>query len=186
MNTLRNIIARNLSGRNVLILFLLTNVVFVFMLMVTIPMTMAYTAGMELFDLMPMGYDLAYAQSLLSALGETGRDVYLYNQIPVDLIYPLLFGISNCLILAFFLKKINKLDSSLFYLCLLPLTAGFADYLENAGIVSMLLGYPDISATLVNTTSAFSVIKSMSTTLFYLVLIVVLIAFGIQSLKKKA
>lgn len=186
MKSLRNIIGRNISGKKVLTLFLLTNVVYALMMIITIPKTMAHADGMKLFDMMPMGFDQAYAQSLLSALGETGRSVYLYNQIPLDLIYPLLFGFSYCLILAFFLKKINKLDSSLFYFCLLPLIAGSVDYLENAGIITMLVRYPDLSATLANTTSIFSVIKSMSTTLFFIVLIIVLIVLGIQSLKNRA
>jgi len=147
---------------------------------------MAYAQGMDLFDMMPMGYDHPYAIALLTALGDTGRNVYLFNQIPLDLIYPLLFAFSYCLILSYFLKKINRFDSSLFYLSLLPLIAGSADYLENAGIITMLVNYPEISTTLVNSTSTFSVIKSMSTTLYFLVLIVVLIAFGVKSVRRKS
>jgi hypothetical protein len=186
MEIFKRLIAGNLSGKKILILFILTNVVYALMLTFTIPKTMTYSKGMDLFDMMPMGYDHPYALSLLSTLGEAGRDIYLYNQIPLDLVYPFLFGISYCLIFAFFLNRINKIDSALFYLCLLPLIAGVADYLENAGIISMLVSYPDVSPGLVQTTSTFSVIKSMSTTLFFIALIGILIALGIKSLNAKS
>ena len=130
MKNLKNIIDKNLNGKKVFLLFILTNIVYAFMLLVTIPKVMSFSNGLKLLDMMPAGYDLEYINSLFNALGEGGRELYLYNQIPVDMIYPFLFGISNCLLLAYFLKKINKLDTSLFYLCLLPLVAGIADYFE--------------------------------------------------------
>ena len=68
------------------------------MLIITIPKTMAFSNGMKLLDMMPSGYDSEYITSLFEALGEDGRHAYLYSQLPVDMIYPLLFGISYCLI----------------------------------------------------------------------------------------
>ena len=84
------------------------------MLMVTIPKTMGFSKGMKLLDMMPMGYDSEYINTLFEALGENGRGVYLYNQIPIDMVYPFLFGISYCLLLVYFLQKINKLNSAFF------------------------------------------------------------------------
>jgi hypothetical protein len=49
---------------------------------------------MRLLDMMPTGYDFNYIVKLFSALDENGRKTYLTSQIPVDMIYPLLFGIS--------------------------------------------------------------------------------------------
>jgi len=140
MSGIKNIIKRNLSGKKVFILFVLTNLVYAFMLIVTIPKTMTFSKGFKLLDMMPMGYDLEYINTLFDTLGEKGREVYLYNQIPVDMIYPFLFGICYCLLIAYFLEKLNKLNSSFFYLCLIPLIAGVADYLENFGIIIMLRG----------------------------------------------
>ena len=85
------------------------------MLIITIPKTMTFSAGMKLLDMMPVGYNPEYIITLLDTLGEKGREVYLYNQIPVDMIYPFLFGISYSLLIAYFLKKINKLNSYYFY-----------------------------------------------------------------------
>ena len=106
--------------------------------MITIPHVMSFSGGMKLLDMIPTGYNIAYVNSLLNTLGEKGRNAYLFNQIPLDMIYPLLFGISYCLIIAYFLKKIGKLESFLFYICFLPLFSGLFDYCENIGIIAML------------------------------------------------
>ncbi|MGB5202890.1 hypothetical protein [Eudoraea sp.] len=185
MNKLRKIISENLTGKKVVFLFLLTNLVYAFMLFVTIPKTVAYSGGMKLLDMMPQGYNSEYVNELFSKLGEEGREVYLYNQIPIDMIYPFLFGITYCLLIAYFLKKLDKLSTLFFYLCLVPLVAGIADYLENFGIINMLNSYPDLSMSQVNITNTFTFIKSLSTTLFFLILIGIIIAVGVRRLKWK-
>jgi len=184
MNRLTKFINRNISGKKVLGLFILTNAVYVFMLIVTIPKTMGFSNGMKLLDMMPIGYDLNYVSELFNSLGEIGQEIYLTNQIPVDMIYPLLFGLTYCLILAYFLKKLNKLNTSFIYLCLIPIIAGIADYLENFGIIAMLKNYPELTEVAVITTSTFSLIKSISTSVFFIVLIVMLIILGIKFLKR--
>lgn len=181
---MKNIIEKHISGKKVLGLFILTNLVYAFMLIVTIPRTMVFSNGMKLLDMMPTGYNFNYVNKLFSALGANGRETYLTSQIPVDMIYPLLFGISYCALMAYFLKKINKLNTPFIYLCILPIIAGIADYFENIGIIAMLKSYPDFTETIVNATSIFSVIKSISTSMFFVALIVILILVGIKFFKK--
>jgi hypothetical protein len=101
------------------------------------------------------------------------------------MIYPMLFGLSYCLLLGYFLKKLNKLNTPYIYLCLIPIIAGIADYFENIGIITMLKNYPELKETTVYATHIFSVIKSISTSTFFIALIVVLIAFGIKVLNRK-
>jgi len=184
MKRLTKFIEKNISGKKVLGLFILTNVVYTFMLTVTIPKTMEFSNGMKLLDMMPSGYDLNYVSELFSSLGENGRETYLTSQIPVDMIYPLLFGLSYCLLLGYFLKKLNKLNSPYLYLCLLPVIAGISDYLENIGIITMLNNYPDLTETMVNATNTFTVLKSISTSVFFIALIVILIILGIKFVKR--
>ena len=184
MKTLQGILQRNIQGKKVLLLFLLTNIVYVIMLLLTIPGVMNFANGMKLLDMMPMGYSIEYVDSLLNALGPEGRSDYLYNQIPLDMIYPLLFGISYCLVLAYFLNKLNKLKTPFLYLCLLPIIAGAADYLENFGIIALLNNHPEISSLTVTITSSFSLIKSISTTLYFISLIGVLVLVLINTMKK--
>ncbi|MFK5974661.1 MAG: hypothetical protein QM485_15470 [Flavobacteriaceae bacterium] len=184
MKTVQNIIRRNIQGKKVLLLFLLTNIVYVAMLLVTIPGVMDFANGMNLLDMMPIGYDLEYVDSLFHALGAEGRNAYLYSQIPLDMVYPFLFGISYCLVLAYFLNKLNKLKSPLGYLCLLPLIAGIFDYFENFGILALLSNYPEISNSSVTITSSFTLLKSISTTLYFMILIGFLVLLLIKTSRK--
>jgi len=182
---LTKFIERNISGKKVLGLFILTNIVYILMLTVTIPRTMNHSNGLKLLDMMPTGYNLNYVSKLFDSLGEIGRGIYLTNQLPVDMIYPLLFGLSYCLLLAYFLKKLKKLKVPYNYLCLLPIIAGIADYLENFGILLMLKKYPDLTQGMVSVISSFSVIKSVSTSIFFVTLIIILILLGIKTINGK-
>lgn len=185
MNRFVKILEKNIKGKKVLGLFILTNVVYVFMLVVTIPKTMGFSNGMKLLDMLPTGYNQDYVNNLFRTLGENGRKIYLTNQIPVDMIYPLLFGLTYSLLLAYFLKKLNKLKSPFTLLCLLPIIAGIADYLENIGIITMLNSYPDLTQIMAKTTNIFTIIKSGSTTLFFIVLIIILLFVGYKAISGK-
>ena len=185
MKKLKKQIEKHLIGKKILLLFLLTNLIYAFMLIITIPKTMTFSNGLKLLDMMPTGYDSDYINALFKALGDNGRYVYLYNQIPIDMIYPLFFGITYCLILAYFLNKLNNLKSSFFYLCLLPLIAGLFDYMENIGIITMLINYPNNSQNLMKSANLFTIIKSMTTTVYFLCLIIILIILGIKTLNRK-
>jgi len=185
MKRLTRLIERNISGKKVLALFILTNVLYIFMLTITIPQTMAYANGMDLLDMKPMGYDFDYVSKLFNSLGVIGLKTYLTHQIPVDMIYPLLFGLTYCFLLAYLLKKLNKLKTPYSYLCLLPIIAGISDYAENIGIITLLTSYPDIKEFTVTTTNMFSVLKSISTSIFFLTLIILLIVLAINVLRSK-
>ena len=182
MERIKKIIDANLSGKKVLLLFVLTNIVYAIMLLVTIPKTMEFSNGMQLLDMMPFGYDSEYINTLLETLGKTGRQVYLKYQIPVDMIYPFLFGVSYCVLMAYFLKKLNKLNSVFYYLCFLPVIAGIADYFENFGIITMLNNYPDLTPITMKATYVFSVVKSMATTIFFIVLFITLLMLVIRTI----
>lgn len=184
MRRLTKFIESNNSGKIILGLFILTNIIYIYMLLVTIPKTMVFSNGMKLLDMMPTGYDWNYVNQLFNTLGEEGRKTYLTNQIPVDMFYPLIFGLSYYLIFAYFLKKIGKLSTSFNYLCLLPIIGGIADYLENFGIIKMLNNYPDLTKTTVNVTNTFTVLKSTSTSIFFIALIIILIILGIKFIKR--
>ncbi len=176
---------KKVSGKRILGLFVLTNLIFALMLLVTIPHVMGFSDGMKLLDLLPFGYDTEYVRLLLETLGQEGRHAYLYRQIPLDLIYPGLFAISYSRMMAYFLHKMGRLNGLLFNLCLLPFLVGIADYLENFGIIAMLLRYPTVSAGLVKITSVFSVVKSMTSTVFFVALIIVMTIFAIRLIRSK-
>ena len=177
------LIKRNLSGKKVLILFLLTNMIYAIMMIVTIPKVMGFSGGMKIMDMMPTGYNPEYVNTLLKALGEKGRNVYLFEQIPVDMVYPFLFAVSWCLILGYILNKLGKIDGKLIYFCFIPVFAGAFDYCENMGIITILNQYPANSSLLSQITSVFSILKSLCTTTYFIVLMICLSVLGIKNLK---
>lgn len=177
--------SRWIEGKTVFWLFIFTNLVYVFMLTVTIPKVMSFAGEMKVMDMLPSGYNFQYVSSLLNTLGEEGRKLYLFRQIPADMIYPALFGISYCVLLLYLLKKLNKLNSPLIYLGLLPLIGGFFDYLENLGIIIMLSNFPDISENLVSLISDFTITKSVATTVYFIVLLIMLGVLAFQFIKRK-
>jgi hypothetical protein len=181
---MKNLLIRNLSGKTVLISLILANIIYGIMLGITIPAVLKYSQGKQIFDLLPLGYTPKYAHQLLDVLGEKGRNAYLYQQIPFDLIYPFLFGLSYCLLLAYILKKINRLDSGLYGACLFPIVGGLSDYLENFCVIGLLTQYPHFSDALVWSAAFFSVIKSLFTGLYFLVLIYTLGIWIGQSRRK--
>ena len=185
---MKALIKRNLSGKKVLIFFFLAGIIYATMLTITIPKVMDYANGMKVLDMMPAGYTVAYVFDLFEALGNEGRHAYLYNQLPLDLVFPLLSGISFCLIFAWFLNKLNRLDSHWFYMCYIPIFAGLFDYFENFGIIAMLYTYPNIAVGLIKTTNVFSILKSAFTTSYFVILILLIIVYGIIKLfpKKEA
>jgi hypothetical protein len=155
------------------------------MLMVTIPKVMSFSGGMILPDMMPIGSNAKYINSLLNTLGEEGRNAYLFRQLPMDMIYPTLFAASWCLVLAWFINKLGKLDGPLFYLCLIPLAGGFFDYLENFGIILILKTYPDNADELTLITNYFTIAKSFLTTLFFIILIILVVLFVVKKSGRK-
>jgi len=181
MKRLINFINANVSGKIILFLFILNNAVYLFMWAVTIPKTMEFSKGMKLLDMMPMGYDFNYVRGLFAKLGEIGLGTYLTNQIPADMIYPLFYGLTYCFLMVYILNKLKKLNSPYTYLCLLPLITSVADYFENFGIIIMLSNYPELTEIAVKTTSSFSVLKSISASLFIASLLILLITLGMKT-----
>lgn len=170
MNKLIAFIQRAATGKAVLGFFIPAMAVYALMLLVTIPMVEQHAPGMKLFDLSPTGYSHHYAMSLLNALGDGGRNSYLYRQLPLDFIYPGLFAISCCLMLSWLFSKSFKPESGIFYLCLVPVAAGLFDYLENICIVRILVSYPHVTELNVTLASTMTIFKSGLTSAFFLLL----------------
>ena len=152
---------------------------------VTMPKVIQFTNGMKILDLMPGGYNLEYVSMLFRTLGEEGRHNYLFYQIPVGMVFPLLFAITNCLLIALFLKKLKQFKTPFIYLCFLPFIGGVADYGENIEIILMLNQFPDITGLAVKITSFFSIVKYSFIIVSFVVILILLIAVGMKYNRKK-
>lgn len=181
----REIFQNNIAGKKVLIFFGLAMAIYLTMLLGTIPYIMSFSGGLNILDMMPAGYDAAYVNQLFTQLGDTGRNAYLYIQIPLDLVYPALYGIGFSLVMAWFLNRLGKLGGNVVYFSLLPVFAAVFDYCENFGIIAMLQAWPSIPATLVKVTNLFSILKSGFTTIYFIILIIVIVIFGVKMIMKR-
>ena len=168
------------SGRLVLLLFGITTGVYLAILFYFIPSVLEQAPEMKLFDMSPGGYSYEYASNLLDAIGPTGREIYLKRQLPIDFIYPGLFAVTYTLMLIWLFSKSVDRKSKIFVLVLVPAAAGLFDYIENIGIISMLITYPDLSPGWVQFTSIFSILKSILTIVFYVLLIYGFLLFGFK------
>ena len=153
------------SGRLVLGLFVATQAVYLAMVLVTLPHLRGLAGGNDPFDLMPTGYDLPYAQYFLDAIGAEGRTYYLWRQIPLDLVYPALFGIGYGALWLWLVARAGLAPVLRFFALLAPL-AGAADYLENGLIGLMLCRFPDLTSNLVSAANAATLLKSWTTIIF--------------------
>ena len=182
LQLMRNLIYKQITnGKNIFSLLVITNIIYLTMIIYTIPKVMVYSNGLQIIDLMPIGYNHEYVVLLLTTLGEKGRAAYLFTQIPLDLLYPLFHAISYCLLLSYIFKKLNKIEGGAFYLSVIPLFSGFCDYVENFGVIMMLNSFPNNPPLLTQVTSFFSILKSGATTIYFFILIY----FSMELLLKK-
>ena len=137
-------------------------------------------SGLRPFDMRPGGYSAELANSLIDALGSSGRRYYLTRQIPLDLVYPALMALT---IISLF-KWLGSRDVSQKLVRIgtwFSIVAAIADYLENAGICLMILSWPEISANTVLAASVASIVKSGLTTAAVLI---VLLGVGFWAFKR--
>jgi len=172
---LKQLLEKHSTRKKVLIWFILANLIYAAMWLFTVPVLDNMAGGLPILDLRPLGYSFSEAQELMEALGQEGRQFYLTRQIPLDLFYPLFYGISFSLIITYFLRKLKRYQGVFVYLSFLPLLAALADYLENLQIVRILRSFPNINESLVELSSFFSVLKSSTTTAFMFLILGLLI-----------
>lgn len=183
LQSLNTLMHRQFSGASIAGIFILTQVVYLAILFYSVPKVHQHADGMKILDLLPTGYSPEYAYRLLSTLGEVGRSIYLWQQIPLDMIYPGLFAISFSLVLAMIFKYIFAAGSKIQVVSIMPIFAGGFDYLENVGIIIMLNSYPDFNQWIAYMTNIFSVAKSIATTLTFVILIIGLLILLLRRLK---
>ncbi len=150
---------KHIGKKRLVTLVLLYIVILSVMSFVFIPAICENTGAMGIFDLQAKGYTLSYAKAFIAAMGDSGRNVYLKAQLPLDFIFPALytlmyFGLAQ----KFFKKQYPVVFGATALLCV-------SDYMENSLTYVMLLSN-NLSTGLVATASFFTVFKTI---LLYLV-----------------
>ena len=110
------------------------------------------TGGPNILDF-EFGYNRNEAYQMLTALRNEGRSFYLTRILPIDFIFPLSYMLLYFGWIAFLIKHIHGICNNCSfvkhnriykYLLFIPILATFFDFIENIGIISMLINYPDL------------------------------------------
>ena len=145
----------------------------IYLLMTTVTLAhITAVSGQVPFDMRPTGYGPTEAVTLLNALGVEGRSYYLSHQIALDTAYPATLAITLIATIFWLGQRLPDRKLVRIGIALSVLSALF-DYIENLAIMVMIWSWPEVSTALVYAASSATVLKSLSTTLAVLLVILV-------------
>ncbi len=165
-------------------LFALAMIIYLAMVVWTLPEISAAAGGLPAFDLRPKGYSVEEGRAFLSALSDAGRALYLGPQALLDLAYPAL--------LAAVLTLGAHLTLRPAYRWLRWATAATAiagsgcDYLENILVRGMLRADPAaVTDWALRVASTATILKSAFSTLAFTLFLVSLAIWAGRRLRRK-
>lgn len=97
--------------------------------------------GANLLDSRTSGYSPESAYNMISAYGSQGIKYHLMIAV-ADMFFPPVLAFFLLLTIAYFYKPFFRSQSLIRWLIVLPIIYLVSDYLENVGIVTMLLSFP--------------------------------------------
>lgn len=167
LSTIKKKVQQRTNLKIIILLLLASQVIYFCMMLVTFPIIEANSQGVRAPDLVPTGYSYEYIQTFISTLSPHSKNIYLFLQLPLDILYPFLLSL-------FFMFTIARLTTEKSNLLFLGLLICLFDYLENIFIAGILLN-PSFSGLWVQIASLFTLLKSVSTSLCYIIVILLLI-----------
>lgn len=166
------------------VLVALTLVVYLTMVIWSLPVISAAAGGLLPFDLRPMGYSFEEARAFLNALPADGVEFYQNTQHRLDAIFPALVGAILAIGLWWLARGWPAVARIL--LVTFPLVGAVADYLENNAVAKMLVaGRDQITPDTVAQASRWTVLKSATITFSMLALLGFLAVALFRALKNR-
>lgn len=129
------------------------------------------------------GFTPEKGYSIIESYGEKGREVYLFVASFIDVLYPIAYTTAFILLLSFLFKKNGWNFGSL---NLLPLGCLVFDLCENFGIVKMLEAFPEKVDFWANFSSNLGMLKWVFAGITVIVVLISLVLWGVNALRKKA
>ena len=143
----------------------------IYLLMINVTLAhIEMVSGHVPFDMRPFGYGPTDATTLLEALGVEGRKYYLSHQITLDTLYPAILALTLIATICWFGQRIRNTRLLRFGI-VFSIGSALFDYIENLGIVAMIWSWPEVSVPLVYAVSTATILKSVSTTVAVLFLL---------------
>lgn len=174
-----------INGKALLVLFIITNAVYLTMILWSLPTLMEYAGGLKAFDMRPAGYTFSEAMTLLGSLGSEGINFYKSTQLVLDLFYPLGFILTYAFGCLWVFEKIGKWKVVGKLGVLTSFTAGIVDYIENFFIFRLLDTYPQITENIVFNANVSTLIKSISTSIAMTIFILSFLVLAFSVLRNR-
>lgn len=161
-----------------------TAVVWLFMVLLTLPYIQQQAGGLAPFDLRPLGYSFDEAKAFLTALSPQGKAYYLGPQHWLDLFFPGLVAATLYCALVVLLRPYVG-GNGRFVAALAAFVAVF-DWLENSAVAAMLNAGPDgIAADAVAAASRWTVLKSATHTILLTATLLLAVVAGWRLWKQR-
>jgi hypothetical protein len=116
------------------------------------------TGGVGILD-MELFYTPDQAYTFLGAMGEAGRSFELTRIIPLDLLVPFFYALFLSTFISWLLHRWLPKASPWHRLNVIPVIGALFDYLENLGIIAMLLAWPMEMYSIAQITMAATLLK---------------------------
>ena len=129
------------------------------------------------------GFTPENGYNIIESYGEKGREVYLFVESFIDILYPIAYTISSILLLSFLFKKNGFTKYPL--LNLLPLIGMVFDMLENFGIIQILKAFPEKVDFWAKFASNSGILKWGFFGITLTITLISLIMWGFNALRKK-
>lgn len=120
------------------------------------------------------------AYDMIAAYGRHGRQYYATIALTLDTVFPLLLALVFSLVLTYVFHRAYSREGVVQRAVLVPLAAMVSDLLENIGIATMLLTYPQRLPAVALMASAFSTVKWTAVLAEAILVVVGLISWAIQ------
>jgi len=143
------------------------------------------TGGVGLLD-MELLYTREQAYSHLAAMGDAGRAFDLTHIIPLDFVFPFMYTLFSAVTITWLLHTWLPAGSGWHRLNVVPLIGGFADYMENLGIITMLVAWPSRLPDIACFTMVAGLVKSTFIILALFIIIGALAGWGISRIKGRS
>ena len=156
----------------------ITALICLIMNIILIPRIEMNTQGIRCFDMnFPGNYENAL--KFLDLIGDEGRNIYLFRQIPLDFIYPVFYTVLFVSLIYILANgKARKI------LSVFPLILAVCDYAENImSIIMLRSGIP--SESFYAAASAFTAVKTVIMYLIFAAILVLLIMYIVNRFSKR-
>lgn len=142
------------------------------------------TGGVGLLD-MELLYTPDQAYAHLAGMGEAGRAFDLTHIVPLDLVFPFVYTLFYAITITWLLHKWLPAQSRWHRLNVIPLVGGIADYMENLGIITMLVSWPIQFPDVARFTMAMGLIKFTFIILAMFTIIGALVGWAVSAVRDR-